>query len=123
MSLEKSKIISHLALLFIGGVVLTLGDLVATKWIRFGGGYLYFLVFVFYLFGMMLLVRSYKSEDIPVASLIMVIFNIIILFFAGFFLFDESINLTKIIGILLCFISIFLLEFGKRKSLFVKNND
>lgn len=117
---KQIKKISPLTLLFIGGLILTAGDIIAAQWIRLGGNYLYFLVTLFYFTGMVFLVNSYKSEDIPVASIILVIFNVVILIFAGILFFGESINLLKIIGIVLCFISIFLLELGKKKRVLVK---
>lgn len=104
---------SSLKLLIVGGIILTIGDIIAAEWVRFGGNYLYIFVFLFYLLGMILLVNSYKTEDIPVASTILVIFNVVILVFVGVLFFGENINLGKVIGILLCFISIILLEFGK----------
>lgn len=104
-----------LFLLLSGGVFLTIGDIFAAWWVKGQFGPFYFLIMLFYLIGMVLLVRSYKTEDIPVASLILVIFNVVILFFAGIFLFDETINSLKIFGILLCFVSLYLLEFGKTK--------
>lgn len=113
MKIKKAKKMSPLALLFVGGIILTIGDIAAAEWVRIGNHYMYFLVFIFYFLGMILLMNSYKSEDIPVASLVMVIFNVVILFFVGIFMFGEEASLIKIIGIFLCFVSIFLLEFGK----------
>lgn len=117
---KNIKKISPLFILFVGGLVLTAGDIIAAQWIRFGGGYLYILVTLFYFTGMVLLINSYKSEDIPVASIILVIFNVVILVFAGLVFFDEKITLLKILGIGLCFVSIFLLELGKPKKIFIK---
>ncbi len=111
---NKKYIIPPLVQLLVGGVILTLGDLVAAQWIRFGGSYLYLFVLLFYFVAMMFLLNSYKSKNIPVASIILVIFNAVTLIFAGMFFFGEHLNPQKIIGILLCFVSIFLLEFGKR---------
>jgi multidrug transporter EmrE-like cation transporter len=115
MKTKNNKKMSPLILLFIGGIILTIGDIIAAQWIRFGGNYLYIFVILFYFIGMIFLINSYKNEDIPVASIILVIFNVVILVFAGVFLFGESINLLKILGIVLCFVSIYLLEFGKKK--------
>ncbi len=106
---------SPFTILLIGGIILTIGDIAAVEWISYGGVYRYAMVFIFYLFGMMLLMNSYKSEDIPVAGLIIVVFNVVMLFFIGVFIFGEDVSLKKIVGILLCFVSIFLLEFGKKK--------
>jgi multidrug transporter EmrE-like cation transporter len=99
---------------------LTLGDIVATQWIRHGGNYLYLFVIIFYFIGMIFLINSYKTEDIPVASIILVIFNVVILLFVGVLVFGERISFGKVLGIVLCFISIFLLEFGKKKKVFVE---
>ncbi len=69
---------------------------------------------------MIFLINSYKTEDIPVASIILVIFNVVILLFVGVLVFGERISFGKVLGIVLCFISIFLLEFGKKKKVFVE---
>jgi multidrug transporter EmrE-like cation transporter len=105
-----------LATLFVGGLILTFGDIVAAQWIRFGGAYLYLVVLFFYLIGMMFLIASYKTEDIPVASIILVIFNVTILAFVGAFLFGEELTIGKVAGIILCFISIWLLQYGKKRG-------
>jgi multidrug transporter EmrE-like cation transporter len=115
MKKRKKWKIPSLGLLFIGGVILTLGDIVAAYWVREGGGYLYLAVIILYLVGMVQLVASYKSEDIPVASTILVIFNVIILTIVGAVMFGEEVSFTKISGILLCFVALVLLEFGKGK--------
>lgn len=112
----KNRNYQSLSILLLGGLILTLGDIVAAHWIRLGGSGLYMTVFVLYLVGMIFLVKSYKTENIPVASITLVIFNVVILFFAGILFFDESVNFLKVFGIALCFVSIFLLESGKRKK-------
>lgn len=116
MSKRKRKELPALALLFIGGIILTLGDIVAAYWIRLGGQYLYIIVILLYLVGMTQLIASYKSEDIAVASTILVIFNVIILTLVGVALFGEGISVMKILGILLCFAALILLEHGKSKK-------
>jgi len=60
-------------LLFIGGVILTAGDLVMKKWVISPNLYLYISGLLIYLVGMMFLVKTYKYENIAVASLIFVI--------------------------------------------------
>ncbi len=107
-----------LLILFSGGIILTIGDIFAAWWVREISGYFYFVVIIFYLIGMMLLVKSYENKNISVASLILVLFNVIILFFVGIFIFGETVNIFKIIGILLCFVSLYLLEFGKKIRIF-----
>jgi len=108
--------LSPLVILFVGGIILTIGDIFAAQWVRFNGGFLlYFMTMLFYIIGMVILIVSYEKEDIPVASVILVMFNVIILTIVGIMIFKEEITLTKIIGIILGFISLTLLEFGKKK--------
>lgn len=112
---NKIKKINPRVLLFIGGVILTIGDILAALWIKSGYHGLYIIIFFLYLISMMILIESYQKVNVPVASTILVIFNVVTLFFAGILFFGESLNAYKVLGILLCFVSLFLLEFGKRK--------
>ena len=113
MKLFKSKKVSPPIMLFGGGIILTFGDVVAAEWVRVGGSYLYFFVMFMYLIGMMILISSYKLEDIAVASTILVIFNVTTLTIVGSLWFGEGITLTKITGLLLGMVAVVLLEMGK----------
>ncbi len=97
-------------LLFIGGLILTAGDLVMKKWVITPHFYLYIIGLLIYMIGMMFLVETYKYENIAVASLIFIIFNIITLLIFSWFYFKEPLSLMKIVGLLLGIISITLLE-------------
>ena len=109
---EKFK---ELGLLFIGGIILTIGDIVAKEWIHTGGNYLYIFIMLMYLVGMFFLVSSYKLENIEIASTVLIIFNITTLTLIGILLFNEEISLKKIIGISLGLIAVILLELKKGK--------
>lgn len=112
--------LSPLVVLFFGGIILTIGDIFAATWVRSGGGiFLYFMVILFYILGMVILIFSYEKEDIPVASIILVMFNVTILTVVGIVLFKEEVSVAKIIGIILGLISITFLELGKKK-IFIK---
>jgi len=113
----KSKKLAPLVLLFIGGIILTAGDIVAAEWVRVGGNYLYVFIMLLYMVGMFFLISSYKAEDIAVASVIMVIFNVVTLTIVGILFFHDGISVTKIVGILLGLIAVVLLELGKKKLL------
>jgi multidrug transporter EmrE-like cation transporter len=117
MKTKKNKKLSPLVLLFIGGIILTVGDVIAARWVHTGGNYLYIFIMLLYMFGMFFLISSYKSEDIAVASVILVIFNVVILTIAGILFFHEGVSITKIVGILLGLIAVVLLELGKKKLL------
>jgi multidrug transporter EmrE-like cation transporter len=99
-----------LLILFVGGVVLTLGDIVAKNWVIKKEKYLYVVCMLFYLIGLNFLVWSYKFEDIAVASIIFEIFNVITLTLAGIYLFKENITKTELAGMILGVFSIIVLE-------------
>jgi multidrug transporter EmrE-like cation transporter len=69
---------------------------------------------ILYFISMNLLAYSYKFEDVAVASMIMVIFNIVTLVLVGHFVFKENITIYEISGLILGIIALILLEFGKK---------
>ncbi|MFA6190379.1 MAG: hypothetical protein WC711_02590 [Candidatus Staskawiczbacteria bacterium] len=113
---KNKKKLSPLIMLLIGGAILTLGDIFATEWVRVSGSlFLYFITMIFYIIAMAILIKSYEGEDIPVASIILVMFNVTILTIVGVLIFGEEVTASKIVGIILGIISLILLEFGKKK--------
>ncbi len=99
--------------LFIGGVVLTVGDLVFKTWVEKGMGYslLYIFGVFVYLIGSMLLVESYKYDvNIAVAGIVQVLFNTIILVIFTYFYFHEPLTTKQFAGIILGVLSIYLIR-------------
>jgi len=109
----RKKKVSSLVPLFVGGVILTVGDIVAAEWVRIGGPGLYLWIMMLYMIAMVFLIKSYETKSIATASTILVIFNVSILTVAGALLFNEPITVTKIIGLLLGISAVALIEFGK----------
>ncbi len=99
-----------IGILLAAGIILTIGDLFAGRWIQTKSRFLYTLVLVLYMIGLNFLIYSYKFEDIAVASIMMEIFNIVTLTLAGKFLFKENITKTEIMGIIVGVIAIIILE-------------
>ncbi len=102
-----------LTILFIGGLILTLGDLIFKNWVEKGALYSasYVIGILLYLLGSMALVESYKYDiNIVAAGIIQVLFNTIILVIFTYFYFNEPLTLSQIVGILLGVISIYLLK-------------
>lgn len=103
-------------MLFVGGVFLTLGDIWAKKWVLLSDGKFsiatgYYLVsLLFYGVGLTLFAFSLKHKNLAVATVIIIFFNIVTVLIAGYFLFDEKFSTLKIIGIVVGFISVVLLE-------------
>jgi multidrug transporter EmrE-like cation transporter len=102
-----------LALVFIAGVILTIGDIILKEWVVKSYNTFYIAGLFLYFISMNLLAQSYKYEDIAVASVAMVIFNVVTLTIVGYFVFHENITVYEVSGIVLGIISITLLEFGK----------
>lgn len=97
-----------------GGIILTVGDIVLKKWVTTSYNLFYFLGIFLYFISMNFLAQSYKYEDVAIASMMMIIFNITTLTLVGYFVFKENITVYEIAGIFLGMISLFLLEFGKK---------
>lgn len=99
-----------LLLIFIGGIVLTVGDLVMKKWVGNSSPFLYGLGLTIYLIGMVFLSQSFKFKNIAVASLMLVLFNIVTLLVVSWFFYQEKLSLLQMIGIAFGLISIVILE-------------
>ena len=101
-------------LLIIGGIILTVGDLLFKFWIESDNRALYVVGLFVYVVGLLFLVESFRSENMAVASTIFVIVNVVTLALVGWLYFGERLSILQIFGILCAFLAVFLLEFGKR---------
>jgi len=99
-----------LILLFVGGSVLTVGDIVMKKWVTNNNVFLFIIGLAIYLFGLIFLAYSFKYKNIAVASTIFVIFNIITLSIVSWFYFKETLSTFQLIGIVFGICSILFLE-------------
>ena len=84
-----------LSILFISGIVLTIGDLIFKSWAVKGMGYSLLYVFgvITYLAGSLLLVESYKYDvNIVVAGIIQILLNTVILVVFTYFYFHEPLT-------------------------------
>lgn len=100
-------------ILFVSGLILTVGDLVFKSWAVKGMGYnlLYFFGICTYLTGSLLLVESYKHDiNIVVAGVVQILLNTIILIIFTYFYFHEPLSVRQIIGIILAVISLYLIR-------------
>ncbi len=99
-----------LLLLFIGGLLLTAGDIIMKKWVINNSFYFYFFGIIIYLVALNFLAQSYKFKNIAIASMIFVIFNIITLSIVSWFYFKETLSPMQILGIVLGISSVIILE-------------
>lgn len=89
-------------LLLIAGILLTVGDLVLNAWVGSGDSWkLYTIGILFYFIALNFLARSYKFENIAVASVIMEIFNLVTYLAISYWKFGETISRLEILGIIL----------------------
>jgi len=64
-------------LLFFGGIILTIGDIIIKKW-TINNDYFLFSIGIFvYMVAMVFLAYSFKFKNIAVASTIFVVFNVV----------------------------------------------
>jgi multidrug transporter EmrE-like cation transporter len=107
---------SHLPLILaiIGGLILTAGDIILKRWVATSFGFYYVVGILLYFISLNILAYTYKFEDIAVASLVMVLFNILTLTVIGYFVFKENITIYEITGIALGITAMMFLEFGKK---------
>ena len=101
---------TSLILVIGGGVILTIGDIILKEWVDKSYPYLYVTGIILYLISMNLLAHSYRYQNIAIASLSMVIFNVLTLTLVSHFVFHESFNSYQLTGITLGIIAIILLE-------------
>lgn len=105
-----------LVLLFSGAVIDTLGDVIMKSWVESNRRIVFVIGLVVYMAGITLLAKSYRYENIAVASVIFVIFNVVILAIVSWLHFKEPLTPVQIGGILMGIAAVALLEFGKVKA-------
>ena len=101
-----------LALLATGGVVLTVGDVVMKKWVNVRGAHWYVFGLAIYFVGLNFLAHSFKYENIAVASVVFVIFNVVTLSLVSWLYFKETPTTMQLVGMAVGIVSIVILELG-----------
>lgn len=99
-----------LLLLFIGGCLLTVGDIVFKFYALKHNLWLFLFGLFLYILGLLFLVKTYESENIAAATCIFVMFNISTLAIISHFYFAEPLGLYKTLGLFLAFSAIFFLK-------------
>jgi multidrug transporter EmrE-like cation transporter len=99
-----------LILIFFGGVTLTIGDLVMKKWVDNGSIFVYIVGLLAYMIGMVFLSQSFRFKNIAIASLMLVIFNIVTLLIVSWLFYNEKLSVIQMVGLGLGMLSIVILE-------------
>lgn len=97
-------------LLFIGGLGLTLGDVIMKKWVVSSNHMFYVVGMIAYVIAIGFLAESFKYKNFAVANAICVGFNIIALAIVSWLYFKEALSLAQVLGIGLVVVGIVVLE-------------
>ena len=98
-------------LLIAGGLLVT-GDLTFRFWMAGGNRTLYFLGLLQYFAAMVLLVQSYRTHHIAIASVIMTILNASVVTLILWRFFGDTLSAKQIVGMALAVAGIVMLELG-----------
>jgi multidrug transporter EmrE-like cation transporter len=99
-------------ILVVGGVTLTIGDIIFKYWLGHSRTSLYVIGFLLYAIALVLLIESYKFDNIAVASSILDVSNVVILAVVSWAVFEEPLSLVQMLGVLASMIGLFLLQVG-----------
>ncbi len=99
-----------IVLLAIGGIALTIGDIIFKFWVESSRPLLYVSGLGAYLVGLLFLVQSFKYQNIAVASVTLVILNVVTLALVSWFQFGEKLSFIKIVGVAVAFLALILLQ-------------
>ena len=100
------------SILILGGIALTIGDVVFKYWLGHSRFSLYAIGFVLYAVALVLLIESYKFDNIAVASSILDISNVVILAVVSWIVFEEPLSFVQILGVCAGMVGLFLLQVG-----------
>jgi multidrug transporter EmrE-like cation transporter len=100
------------ALLLVSGLLLTIGDIILKKWVLSNSAHHYLYGLLFWIVALNMLAWSFRYKNIAVASMLMVIFNVLSLVLVSVFYFKENLSGREALGILLGIASVVLLEEG-----------
>lgn len=99
-----------LLILFLSGIFLTAGDVVIKKWVNENNKLFYLIAWILYLIGVYLMIETFKSRNIAVATALSVIFNVVTLTIFTYFYFKEPLSTGQLVGIILSVSAIICLE-------------
>ncbi len=97
-------------ILAIGGILLTIGDMIFKVWTQSQQAYLFAAGFSLYVLGLIFLVESYKYTNIAIASAIFIIFNLLSLSIMTWWYFNEPLSKFQIVAMIFTVMAVILFE-------------
>ncbi len=99
-----------MALLLIGGILLTIGDIVMKEWVN-NNSPLYFLTGLgLYILSLICLAFTFHDKNIAVASMMLIVFNVLILALVSWLYFKEPLSSRQLVGLGLGIATIIVME-------------
>ena len=99
-----------LILSLLGGLVMTAGDIFMKKWIGSNLSLFYILGLALYIVGLNFLAQSYRFENIAIASISLIVFNIVSLAIVSWIFFKQPLTTFQIVGLIVALIAVIILE-------------
>lgn len=96
--------------LILGGLFSSVGDVFLKKWSLNDNNNEYILGFLFYNIGIYFLVTTFKEKNITTSVVIYILINIVSFAIINSIYFNDHLNSTQIIGVIIAGFAIYLLE-------------
>lgn len=97
-------------LVVLAGFVLTLGDIAVKKWLVTGQQQFYVYGLLVYMVALNMVMWSFKAKNISVASMLVILVNVISFAVINWTVFGEKLDTTQMLGIALGLLAVLLLD-------------
>src|SRR3989338_1046881 len=103
-----------ISILLGGGIILTIGDISIAKWVQTNKVSFFIAGLLIWLIGLIFLAWSFKYQNIAIASVIFVLFNVITLLLYSWIYMKDKVTPLQIAGLIIGIISIIILEISEK---------
>ena len=103
----------HTYWVIISSLILTLADIMLRNWFETQWSYGFPLILGIYFIGIFALVMGFFGQNIALVTMIGIVLNIVFYLAYSYFAYGDALNWQQMLGILLGFAAIYLLEFSK----------
>lgn len=101
-----------IAMIVVGGILLTVGDVVLNNWIQAHGWKYFFIGEAFYIIATVILALSFKYKNVAVATLMGIMINIVTLVAFNYFFLHYKMSFLQMAGAGLGVVAFIMLELG-----------
>lgn len=108
-----AALMPHTYWVIISSLLLTLADILLRAWFDTQWSYGFPLIMGVYFIGIFALVMGFFGQNIALVTMIGIVLNIVFYLAYSYFAYGDALNYKQILGVLLGFAAIYLLEFSK----------